>query len=159
MAVRVASGTNTSVIEEVARTINEMTGTQVLAVTHMHQAAINLKVDHALAPRSAITEWTITGPYITSAVIRVSVPELIQDRRAMLHEFIHALGFKHTCSWPSIMGGYGCQMASSITTADAAHIAAGLAHAQASRQSAIGWVGVLAGLQATGRQSGGFATW
>ena len=30
------------------------------------------------------------------------------NRRVIEHEFVHALGFGHTCSWPSVMGGYGC---------------------------------------------------
>ena len=36
------------------------------------------------------------------------------------HVLFHALGFGHTCAWPSVMGGYGCQAADTLTAQDAA---------------------------------------
>jgi hypothetical protein len=38
----------------------------------------------------------------------------------MTHELLHALGFHHTCAWPTVMGGYGCASAAGATQSDAA---------------------------------------
>ena len=37
----------------------------------------------------------------------------------MTHVLFHALGLGHTCAWPSVMGGYGCTAADSLTAQDA----------------------------------------
>ena len=44
------------------------------------------------------------------------------NRQIIQHEFTHALGFGHTCSWSSIMGGYGCSTPFEMTATDAAYI-------------------------------------
>ena len=38
------------------------------------------------------------------------------------HEFMHALGFGHTCSWSTVMGGYGCPMAGGLSASDVAYV-------------------------------------
>lgn len=44
------------------------------------------------------------------------------SRSLVQHEFVHALGFFHTCSWASVMGGYGCPQSPEVTSSDIAYI-------------------------------------
>lgn len=56
---------------------------------------------------------------ITSATVwlrTTATPYLVH------HEFLHALGFGHTCAWPSVMGGYGCPPAPTVTAQDVAYV-------------------------------------
>jgi hypothetical protein len=57
----------------------------------------------------------ITGATVWFVSMSSSSRNLIQ------HEFVHALGFQHTCAWGSVMGGYGCSQAA-LGATDAAHI-------------------------------------
>jgi hypothetical protein len=63
--------------------------------------------------------WSVDGrSRITSAHVWIAslrVGGIVQ------HEFLHALGFGHTCSWPSVMGGYGCAQSAELTVPDVAY--------------------------------------
>lgn len=58
---------------------------------------------------------------LTTATVWLST-SAIASRATVQHEFLHALGFWHTCSWPSVMGGYGCAQATQITSGDVAYV-------------------------------------
>jgi hypothetical protein len=55
---------------------------------------------------TSATVWLASGP----------------NRTLVQHEFLHALGFWHTCSWASVMGGYGCPQALEISSNDVAYL-------------------------------------
>ena len=44
------------------------------------------------------------------------------SRSLIQHEFLHALGFWHTCAWSSVMGGYGCPQAAEASASDIAYL-------------------------------------
>jgi hypothetical protein len=39
----------------------------------------------------------------------------------MTHELLHTQGFKHSCSWQTVMGGYGCSSFPGLAPMDVAH--------------------------------------
>jgi hypothetical protein len=50
----------------------------------------------------------LRGDYVRASVVlrRITPPEEVardSTRRTVAHEFLHVLGFGHTCSWPSVM--------------------------------------------------------
>jgi hypothetical protein len=63
----------------------------------------------------------MTGAQVFVAQSALGRPNTIQ------HEFLHALGFFHTCDWPSVMGGYGCPEAAQITVGDVAYASLAMA--------------------------------
>jgi hypothetical protein len=58
------------------------------------------------------------------------------SRVLVQHEFLHAMGFWHTCAWPSVMGGYGCPQTSELSIYDVAYVS--LASAVFDTESAFG---------------------
>lgn len=44
------------------------------------------------------------------------------SRSLIQHEFLHALGFWHTCAWTTVMGGYGCPQAAEISSTDVGYL-------------------------------------
>jgi hypothetical protein len=64
-------------------------------------------------------EWSVDGrSRITSAHVWLAS---LRFAGIVQHEFLHALGFGHTCSWPSVMGGYGCAQSVALTAPDVAY--------------------------------------
>ncbi|MEJ7760298.1 MAG: hypothetical protein WKF55_12005 [Gemmatimonadaceae bacterium] len=58
-----------------------------------------------------------TSDQITGASVSFRSAGVV-SRSLVQHEFLHALGFSHTCSWPSVMGGYGCVPAPEMSSDD-----------------------------------------
>jgi hypothetical protein len=81
--------------------------------------AVVVVVDGSLAPGAESID-RYEGPLGLSAV-RVRLPREsdLLSRGVVTHVMFHALGFGHTCAWPSVMGGYGCAAVDSITAQDA----------------------------------------
>jgi uncharacterized protein YjdB len=85
------------------------------------QKAVLVWVDNTLTGFSGYTNWIWDGSQnMLAAKTRVTNVTLLGNRSLMTHELLHALGFHHTCAWPTVMGGYGCSSASGATKADVA---------------------------------------
>ena len=83
--------------------------------------AVLVSVDATLTGFAGYTNWFWDGSLnMTSAKTRVTQVSLLGNRSLMSHELLHALGFHHTCAWPTVMGGYGCSSAAGPTKADVA---------------------------------------
>ena len=84
--------------------------------------AIVVRVDTTIRNFIAFTGWRWDGfNDLTAGTVRVNRRATLSSGSLMAHELLHALGFKHSCGWDSVMGGYGCTGAASLSAADVAH--------------------------------------
>jgi len=87
----------------------------------MSAGAVRVAIDPTLGAGRGWTNWWWGGNgEMTGSVTRVASPALLASPGLVMHELLHALGFHHTCAWPSVMGGYGCPVPQSVTVGDAA---------------------------------------
>ena len=88
--------------------------------------AVLVWVDSTLSGFAGYTNWIWDGNLdMLAAKTRVTTNSALASRSLMKHELLHALGFHHTCAWTTIMGGYGCGSAQSVTKSDAAAFSLG----------------------------------
>lgn len=108
---------------------------------------ITVRVDETLSGFGAWTNWWWAGTgEMWTGVIRLRRPEFIANLSLMTHELLHTQGFKHSCSWHTVMGGYGCSSHPGLSPHDVAY--AHLALAVNERQRATGAPhGLIAALQ------------
>jgi hypothetical protein len=95
--------------------------------------AVLVRVDASLAAGRGFTNWRWDGRGVVyAAVTRVGSAAALGSSSLVTHELLHAIGLKHSCSWPTVMGGYGCPSASGLTLQDVgyAHLAIQLAKIQ-----------------------------
>ena len=84
------------------------------------EGAVLISIDNALSPGAGYTNWRYDGAgSVFEAKTRVGSEGALSLRGLMTHELLHALGFHHTCAWPSVMGGYGCPLVGGATMQDA----------------------------------------
>jgi hypothetical protein len=82
--------------------------------------AVLVVVDGTLAAGGeAIDRYDQLG-FLNAARVRVPRESDLATQARVTHVLFHALGFGHTCAWPSVMGGYGCAASDSLTAQDAA---------------------------------------
>jgi hypothetical protein len=82
--------------------------------------AVLISIDNTLSPNAGYTNWRYDGGgSLFEAKTRVGSESALSLRGLMTHELLHALGFHHTCMWPSVMGGYGCPLLGGATIQDA----------------------------------------
>jgi hypothetical protein len=85
------------------------------------RGAVLISIDNTLAPTAGYTNWFYDGQgNIFQARTRVGSESALARSGLITHELLHALGFHHTCAWPSVMGGYGCALLGGATIQDAA---------------------------------------
>jgi hypothetical protein len=107
-----------------------------------------IRVDTTLS--GAFSAWTSwwwnAADDLIGGMVRSRSVSHMRSAGLMTHELLHTLGFKHSCAWITVMGGYGCSSAQRLTATDVAH--AQVAHAVRDRQRAIGAThGLVAALQ------------
>jgi len=103
---------DTTLIWSALRLMEDAVGHRLFAPANGQNSGITVTV----GPTS--TTWTTDARgRITSAHVWLAAPQ----GHAVPHEFLHALGFGHTCSWPSVMGGYGCGVTSELSAGDVAY--------------------------------------
>jgi hypothetical protein len=109
--------------------------------------AVLVRIDNTLKGFGAWANWWWDDAgFILAGVVRPRSTTLLHDLPLMTHELLHTLGFKHTCSWPTVMGGYGCSSHEGLSPTDVAHAHAALA--VRARQLEIGAPhGLIAALQ------------
>ncbi len=84
-------------------------GRQLFVPVSVHDPAnrITVQIGNTLG-FAGYARWQFnTSDQITGASVSFRSAGVL-SRRLVQHEILHALGFWHTCSWPSVMGGYGC---------------------------------------------------
>jgi hypothetical protein len=95
-------------------------------VNGFSRKAVLVWVDSTLSGFAGYTNWIWDGNLnMLSAKTRVTANAALASRSLMKHELLHALGFHHTCAWTTVMGGYGCGSAQSVTKSDAAAFSLG----------------------------------
>jgi hypothetical protein len=85
--------------------------------------AVVVRVDTTLSGFGAWTNWWWNGAGdIVAGVVRPrTTAQHLRNAGLMTHELLHTQGFKHSCSWPTVMGGYGCGQTARLSTSDVAH--------------------------------------
>jgi hypothetical protein len=73
--------------------------------------AITIAVDNTISYSGGQADWYWNSlDEIQAARISFKSVGMMLSGPLSKHEMMHALGFHHTCQWPSVMGGYGCAM-------------------------------------------------
>jgi hypothetical protein len=98
--------------------VNEIT----LGAQDRPQQAIVVRVDTTLSGFSAWTNWwwNASGE-MNSAVVRPRRASFVRYSSLMTHELLHTQGFKHSCAWTTVMGGYGCGSSTGLSREDVAY--------------------------------------
>jgi hypothetical protein len=84
--------------------------------------AVLVRIDNTLTGSGAWANWWWNDAgEMWSGLVRPRRTELLHDLALMTHELLHTQGFKHTCSWSTVMGGYGCSSHQGLSVLDVAH--------------------------------------
>jgi hypothetical protein len=84
--------------------------------------AVLVRVDTTLSGFGAWTNWWWdANGEMYAGVVRAARLSLLRSSSLMTHELLHTQGFKHSCSWATVMGGYGCNSALTLFPSDVAH--------------------------------------
>lgn len=86
------------------------------------QQAILVRIDTTLTGYSAWTNWWWNGAgEMYAGVVRPRRTSLLASTSLMTHELLHTQGFKHSCSWTTVMGGYPCSSNAGLSAHDVAY--------------------------------------
>jgi len=78
-----------------------------------------VRVDSNLIGVGGVTSWIWdANDNIIGARTRVPRASSFSSPVTLPHELMHALGFTHTCAWPSLMGGHGCVFQQGLQAGD-----------------------------------------
>jgi hypothetical protein len=84
--------------------------------------AVLVRVDTTLTGFGAWTNWWWNGAGdLYAGVVRPTRATSLGSTALMTHELLHTQGFKHSCSWQTVMGGYGCSSFAGLSPMDVAH--------------------------------------
>jgi hypothetical protein len=84
--------------------------------------AIVIRTDGTLTGFGAWTNWWWDGGgNLYSGVVRVRSTAGLSNTALMTHELLHTLSIKHSCSWVTTMGGYGCSSNAGLSAHDVAY--------------------------------------
>lgn len=81
-----------------------------------------VRVDTTLAGFAAWANWwwNANGE-MYAGVVRTRDMNAFRNARLMTHELLHTHGIKHSCSWGTVMGGYGCSSTAGLSVHDVAY--------------------------------------
>lgn len=87
---------------------------------------ISVRVDSTLTGSTGYANWwwDANGD-LYRATVRLRTAAAFGNSRLVAHEMLHTLGHSHTCSFPSVMGGYGCAMNDGMSVDDVAYAQVG----------------------------------
>lgn len=77
--------------------------------------------------------WNANGDMV-AGLIRPRDLDAFRRASLMTHELFHTQGLKHSCSWNTVMGGYGCGTTQGLSVSDVAHFHLARAVLAAQRQ-------------------------
>jgi hypothetical protein len=81
-----------------------------------------IRTDGTLTGFGAWTNWWWDGGgNLYSGVVRVRSTAGLSNTALMTHELLHTLSIKHSCSWVTTMGGYGCSSNAGLSAHDVAY--------------------------------------
>ena len=96
--------------------------------------AVLVRIDNTLSTYQGYANWRWQGnDQVYAGVVRLGSAAAFRHTGLVTHELLHTLGFKHSCSWPTVMGGYGCAMQGRMTAQDVAHAQLAFAMRKAER--------------------------
>ena len=119
-----------------------------LSATGTPTNGVVVRVDTTLAGFGAWANWwwNANGE-IYAGVVRTRDMNAVRNARLMTHELLHTHGIKHSCSWSTVMGGYGCTSTTGLSAHDVAYfqLARRLHEAQRANGAPHGLVAALQG--------------
>ena len=84
--------------------------------------AVIVRIDDELSTYQGYANWWwMGGGTVYAGIVRLGSAAAFAHSGLVTHELLHTLGFKHSCSWPTVMGGYGCPLQSRLSPQDVAH--------------------------------------
>jgi hypothetical protein len=118
------------------------------ASSGMPNGGVAVRVDTTLTGFAAWANWwwNANGEMF-AGVVRLRTVQHLRSANLVTHEMLHTHGFKHSCSWPTVMDGYTCHFHQpGLTAADVAY--AQLArHIHEAQRAASAPHGLVAALQ------------
>jgi hypothetical protein len=118
------------------------------AASGIPNGGVAVRVDTTLTGFAAWANWwwNASGE-MYAGVVRLRTTQHLRSGNLVSHELLHTQGFKHSCSWPTVMDGYTCHFQRpGLTAADVAY--AQLArHIHEAQRAAAAPHGLIAALQ------------
>ena len=123
-------------------TLSELT----VAADGWSDGAVLVRIDNTLSSTAGYANWRWRdNDQVYAGVVRLGSAAAFRHAGLVTHELLHTLGFKHSCSWPTVMGGYGCRIEGRMTAHDVAHaqLAFAMRDAERNHQAANALVAAL----------------
>jgi hypothetical protein len=121
--VVVNDGLDSSRVWDALRAMEAATGKKLFVVsdgTNPNRIDVRPGLPPGISGFGGYTTWNWDATdRMTLATVWLASPP---TRTLVQHEFLHALGFWHTCAWLSVMGGYGCPQAGELSLNDVAYV-------------------------------------
>ncbi|HUQ18296.1 MAG TPA: Ig-like domain-containing protein [Gemmatimonadaceae bacterium] len=121
--VVVSDGLDSSRVWDALRAMEAATGKKLFVLsdgTNPNRIDVRAGLPPGISGFGGYTTWNWDAANrMTSATVWLASPP---SRTLVQHEFLHALGFWHTCAWLSVMGGYGCAQAGELSLNDVAYV-------------------------------------
>jgi len=121
--VLIDAGMDTISIWDALHAMESSAGRQMFVVddgTAANRIQVKSGLPNGITGFSGYTTWNWdVQSRMSSAVVWLTTTS---SRSLTQHEFLHALGFWHTCAWTSVMGGYGCPQAPEVSSTEIAYL-------------------------------------
>jgi hypothetical protein len=121
--VKIDAALDTARIWDALRALEASAGQKMFELDetgHINRIDVKAGLPPGVSGFSGYTTWNWDGQdRMTFATVWLTTSS---SRSLTQHEFLHALGFWHTCAWTSVMGGYGCAQAPEVSASDIAYL-------------------------------------